>query len=172
MGSGAAASRPVSPATTASDAVYRGSDSGGKAASQGGADCETGPEFSDQPDAPHRRQQAVVAPPAEPGVARAEPVSEREVITRLQIFLDQRSFSPGKIDGRWGEFVAKALQRYQRANALPATGQIDGYLQQELQHIFPIYTTYVLTRMTSIESATSRINRKNRPRSKRCFTGR
>jgi lipoprotein-anchoring transpeptidase ErfK/SrfK len=90
-------------------------------------------------------QQAVAAPPLEPGVARAEPVSEREVITRLQIFLDQRSFGPGKVDGRWGEFVAKALQRYQRANGLRPTGQIDANLQQQLQHIFPIYTTYVLT---------------------------
>src|ERR1700676_1214352 len=62
--------------------------------------------FPPSPIAPPAPQ-AVVAPPPEPGVARAEPVSEREVITRLQIFLDQRSFGPGKIDGRWGEFVAK-----------------------------------------------------------------
>jgi lipoprotein-anchoring transpeptidase ErfK/SrfK len=101
--------------------------------------------FPTTPMAPPPVQPSAVAPPAEPGVARAEPVSEREVITRLQIFLDQRSFSPGKIDGRWGEFVAKALQRYQRANGLQATGQIDADLQQELQHVFPIYTTYILT---------------------------
>jgi lipoprotein-anchoring transpeptidase ErfK/SrfK len=101
--------------------------------------------FPTTPMAPAPVQQGAVSKPAEPGVARAEPVSEREVITRLQIFLDQRSFSPGKIDGKWGEFVAKALQRYQKANGLPATGQIDENLQQELQHIFPIYTTYVLT---------------------------
>ena len=90
-------------------------------------------------------QQPEVALPLESGVARAEPVSEREVITRLQIFLDQRSFGPGKIDGRWGEFVAKALQRYQRANGESPTGQIDPGLQEHLQRIFPIYTTYQLT---------------------------
>ena len=101
--------------------------------------------FPTSPMAPPPVQQGAVAPADEPGVARAEPVSEREVITRLQIFLDQRSFGPGKIDGRWGEFVAKALQRYQRANGLRPTGQIDADLQKELQHIFPIYTTYVLT---------------------------
>src|ERR1700730_15261234 len=100
--------------------------------------------FPASPMAPPTEQPAA-APPAEPGVARAEPVSEREVITRLQIFLDQRSFGPGKIDGRWGEFVAKALQRYQRAHGLPASGQIDAGLQQQLEHIFPIYTTYQLT---------------------------
>jgi lipoprotein-anchoring transpeptidase ErfK/SrfK len=100
--------------------------------------------FPTSPIAPPTRE-AEAAPPAEPGVARAEPVSEREVITRLQIFLDQRSFGPGKIDGKWGEFVAKALQRYQRANGQNPTGQIDTSLQQQLQRIFPIYTTYQLT---------------------------
>jgi lipoprotein-anchoring transpeptidase ErfK/SrfK len=90
-------------------------------------------------------QKGQETPQNEPGVARAEPVSEREVITRLQIFLDQRSFGPGKIDGRWGEFVAKALQRYQNANGLQPSGQIDSSLQQQLQQIFPIYTTYQLT---------------------------
>jgi lipoprotein-anchoring transpeptidase ErfK/SrfK len=82
---------------------------------------------------------------SEPGVARAEPVAPRDIITRLQIFLDQHSFGPGKIDGGWGEFTAKALLRYQMANGLPATGQIDAALQEELSKIFPIYTTYTLT---------------------------
>ena len=100
--------------------------------------------FPASPIAPPTHQPEVTRP-AESGVARAEPVSEREVITRLQIFLDQRSFGPGKIDGRWGEFVAKALQRYQRANGENATGQIDPGLQEHLQRIFPIYTTYQLT---------------------------
>jgi lipoprotein-anchoring transpeptidase ErfK/SrfK len=89
-------------------------------------------------------QQAEAASPGEPAVPRAQPVSEREVITRLQIFLDQRDFGPGKIDGRWGEFCAKALQRYQVANGLPPTGQIDQVLQKQLERIFPIYTTYEL----------------------------
>jgi lipoprotein-anchoring transpeptidase ErfK/SrfK len=81
----------------------------------------------------------------EPAVPRAEPVSAQEVLTRLQIFLDQRSFGPGKIDGRWGEFTAKALVRYQVANGQPPTGQIDTAMQQALSKIFPIYTDYTLT---------------------------
>ena len=101
--------------------------------------------FPTSPTAPPSLQQPGAAAPAEPGVARAEPVSEREVITRLEIFLDQRSFSPGKIDGKWGEFAAKALQRFQRATGVPATGQIDPAMQQQLQAIFPIYSTYTLT---------------------------
>ncbi|RYD84023.1 MAG: murein L,D-transpeptidase, partial [Verrucomicrobiaceae bacterium] len=45
----------------------------------------------------------------EPAVACAEPVMERDVTTRAQIFLDQQLFGPGKIDGRPGEFFKKAL---------------------------------------------------------------
>jgi lipoprotein-anchoring transpeptidase ErfK/SrfK len=80
----------------------------------------------------------------EPAVPRAEPASGQEILARLQIFLDQRSFGPGKIDGRWGEFTAKALVRYQVANGQQPTGQIDTAMQQELSKIFPIYTDYTL----------------------------
>src|SRR5258707_647675 len=47
----------------------------------------------------------------EPEVAKAVPVTTRDVTTQLQIFLDQQLFGPGKIDGRPGEFVGKALRR-------------------------------------------------------------
>ena len=58
--------------------------------------------FPANPIAPKLVTPEAVEKPEKPAVPRAEPVSEREVITRLQIFLDQRSFGPGKIDGRWG----------------------------------------------------------------------
>ena len=77
--------------------------------------------------------------------ARAMPVAPRDVITRLQIFLDQRNFGPGKIDGGWGEFTAKALIRYQIATGRKPTGQIDPDMQAELNKLFPIYTNYTLT---------------------------
>jgi lipoprotein-anchoring transpeptidase ErfK/SrfK len=35
---------------------------------------------------------------------------------RLSLYLDEHSFGPGKIDGRWGEFVGKALQRFQSSH--------------------------------------------------------
>ena len=66
-------------------------------------------------------------------------------MSRLQIFLDEHSFGPGKIDGRWGEFIGKALQRFQAAHGQQPSGQIDAALQQELQKISPVYTTYTLT---------------------------
>jgi len=76
-------------------------------------------------------------------VARAEPAANQEIITRLQIFLDQQDFPGGKIDGRWGEFTGKALKHYQRAHGLPETGQPDPSIP--LDSVYPIYTWYQLT---------------------------
>lgn len=82
--------------------------------------------------------QLVVA--SEPAVAKAEPVAEQEVVTRLQIFLDQQNFGPGKIDGAWGEFTGKALGRYALAKGLPMDATI--YDQLDLANLYPIYTSY------------------------------
>ena len=72
----------------------------------------------------------------------ALPVREREIITRLQIYLDQRNFGPGKIDGRWGEFTGKALNRFQKANGMAVDGKWESV--PDLLQISPIYTSYVL----------------------------
>jgi lipoprotein-anchoring transpeptidase ErfK/SrfK len=79
----------------------------------------------------------------EPHVARAEPVAERDVTTRAQIFLDQQLFGPGKIDGRPGEFFTKALKRYQRAQGLPESGVVDANIP--LDSVFPVYTYYTIS---------------------------
>jgi len=78
----------------------------------------------------------------EPPVAKAIPYAERDVATQLQIFLDQQLFGPGKIDGRPGEFVGKALKRYQRAHGLPETGVLDENIP--LESVFPVYTNYAI----------------------------
>ncbi len=85
------------------------------------------------------------APPAEPQVARAEPVNTLEITARLQIFLDQKHFGPGKIDGTPGEFTSKALARYQAANGLPVTGDLADAANLPLDDVHPIYTTYTIT---------------------------
>lgn len=79
---------------------------------------------------------------AEAAIPRAEPVQEREIVTRLQIYLDQRNFGPGKIDGRWGEFTGKALMRYQKAAGLPVDGKWESV--PDLLQISPIFTSYTL----------------------------
>ncbi|MEQ1860626.1 MAG: L,D-transpeptidase family protein [Chthoniobacteraceae bacterium] len=74
--------------------------------------------------------------------ARPGLVNEREVMTQLQIFLDQQLFGPGKIDGRGGEFTTKALWCYQRAHGLPPTGRLDANIP--LDSVFPVYTEYTI----------------------------
>ncbi len=78
----------------------------------------------------------------EPKVARATPVNQRDITTQLQIFLDQQLFGPGKIDGAPGEFVKKALVRYQRAHGLPETGKLSENIP--LDTVYPVYTSYTI----------------------------
>ena len=50
--------------------------------------------------------------------AAREPTSNKaeiEAATRLQIFLDRANFSPGKIDGHYGDFTWKALALYRES---------------------------------------------------------
>ena len=60
--------------------------------------------------------------------------------TRLQIFLDNHNFGPGKIDGEMGEFFRKALLAYKRANGLPTTGGVDQSLLAEVPVPFTTWT--------------------------------
>ena len=50
--------------------------------------------------------------------------------TRLQIFLDNNNFGPGKIDGQMGEFFRKALVAYKIAHGMSPTGAVDSFLAQ------------------------------------------
>ncbi len=53
-------------------------------------------------------------PRSEPVPSQATQV-ERDRILRAQLFLDASAFKPGAIDARWGEFMRKALTRYDQA---------------------------------------------------------
>jgi lipoprotein-anchoring transpeptidase ErfK/SrfK len=85
----------------------------------------------------------------EPPVARAGVVNEREAIAQLQIFLDQKHFGPGKIDGGWGEFTGKALNYYEEVNGLPITTEITSWAtvgdHLPMEDVYPIYTAYTIT---------------------------
>jgi lipoprotein-anchoring transpeptidase ErfK/SrfK len=71
----------------------------------------------------------------------ALPVYDEDTSVRLQIFLDNHEFGPGKIDGKMGEFFGKALVAYKKANGLPPTGAVD---QQLLAEVPDPYTTYTI----------------------------
>ncbi|MEO5722389.1 MAG: L,D-transpeptidase [Chthoniobacterales bacterium] len=55
--------------------------------------------------------------------SRAQGASQPKLddrILRAQLFLDSSDFKPGAIDGRWGEFMHKALTRYEQAQGKSA----------------------------------------------------
>ncbi len=87
-------------------------------------------------------QESPATPASEEKATRPQLVAEREVVTRLQIFLDQQHFPPGKIDGRWGEFTGKSLGRYADAHGLPRDESL--YAQLPLDSVHPLYTTYTI----------------------------
>jgi lipoprotein-anchoring transpeptidase ErfK/SrfK len=53
-------------------------------------------------------------------------------VLRAEILLDRAHFSPGEIDGRYGDNLAKALAGYQAAHHLPVSGRLDTATWQAL----------------------------------------
>jgi len=70
----------------------------------------------------------------------ALPNYDEQTTTRLQIFLDNNYFGPGKIDGRMGEFFRKALLAYKRAHLMPLLGTVDQWLLDQVPEPFTNYT--------------------------------
>src|SRR6266700_4291042 len=113
-----------------------------------GADAQRWP-FSRRPPTPSPipvRTPAPVptplpTPEPPPRILVALPNYDEETATRLQIFLDNNDFGPGKIDGRMGEFFRKALISYKYANAMPKTGAVDQWM---LDQVPVTYTTYTV----------------------------
>jgi hypothetical protein len=52
---------------------------------------------------------------AKPAVAPKPNPAKVEAATRLQVFLDRANFSPGAINGHYGEFTLKALALYRQS---------------------------------------------------------
>jgi lipoprotein-anchoring transpeptidase ErfK/SrfK len=92
------------------------------------------PKKAATPKAPAR-------PTPEPTPMAALPNYDEETSTRLQIFLDNRNFGPGKIDGQMGEFFRKALLAYKRANGMEESGAVD---QSFLAEVPEAYTTWTI----------------------------
>src|SRR5437016_14565616 len=83
-------------------------------------------------------QESTTPPPRVYPVAL--PNYDEETATRLQIFLDNSDFGPGKIDGKMGEFFRKGLVSFKLARALPVTGVVDQWMLDQVPQTFTTYT--------------------------------
>lgn len=79
-------------------------------------------------------------PKPTPKIFVALPNYDEETATRLQIFLDNNEFGPGKIDGKMGEFFRKALVSFKHAHAQRETGVIDQWMLDQVPQTFTTYT--------------------------------
>src|SRR3989440_10052896 len=82
-------------------------------------------------------QESTTPPPRVYPVAL--PNYDEETATRLQIFLDNNDFGPGKIDGKMGEFFRKALVSYKHARAMNITGVVDQCMLDQEPQTFATY---------------------------------
>lgn len=65
---------------------------------------------------------------------------------RLQVLLDRAHFSPGEIDGKFGENARKALRAYAEAQQLPSSDEVTDDIWKALQGgDRPLTTTYTIT---------------------------
>ncbi len=82
----------------------------------------------------------MATPKPTPEVYVALPNFDEETATRLQIFLDNNDFGPGKIDGKMGEFFRKALISYKHSHAIRETGAVDQWMLDQVPETFTTYT--------------------------------
>lgn len=73
-----------------------------------------------------------------------------EAATQLQIFLDRANFSPGPLDGQYGQFTLKALALYRmsRGESTPASTKKGGAPDLngiDLSGVTPVFNSYQVT---------------------------
>ena len=91
----------------------------------------------------------------------ALPVYDEETSVRLQIFLDNHEFGPGKIDGKMGEFFGKALVAYKKANGMPESGAVDGRPPRRGAEPYTAASSARRPRTSSVRPHRGRPNRRN-----------
>lgn len=69
----------------------------------------------------------------------------------VQLFLDGHNFGPGRLDGKWGEFSSKAVQRWNVARPDQKIATVDGELDRDAES--PVYAKQELFTSYSISEA-------------------
>ncbi|WP_298872398.1 L,D-transpeptidase family protein [uncultured Bradyrhizobium sp.] len=83
------------------------------------------------------------AEPSKKGLSREKPTPAG---VRLQVLLDRAHFSPGEIDGKFGENARKALRAFAEARQLPSSDEMTDDVWKALQADGrPLTTTYTVT---------------------------
>jgi lipoprotein-anchoring transpeptidase ErfK/SrfK len=94
--------------------------------------------LGEQQPSPPPAQESSTPPPTVYPVAL--PNYDEETAVRLQIFLDNNLFGPGKIDGKMGEFFRKALISFKHARKMPKTGAVDTWMLDQVPVTYTNYT--------------------------------
>ncbi len=89
------------------------------------------PQSPQNPPLPPQNPTAPSQSPATPATPPLPPASPQEAAD-VQALLDRVNFSPGVVDGAFGENTRKALAGFQEAHDLPVTGQVDPLTWQNL----------------------------------------
>src|SRR5215469_16005037 len=97
--------------------------------------------------APHEKPFELTAPSIEAAVPNATNRLYPSLIIKAEVLLDRDHFSPGQIDGRYGDNFRKALRAFQQANNLADTGNINAETWMALTSNVsrPVLTTYTIS---------------------------